>query len=124
GPAAAASGEAKAALRKLVRALPQTFRADAEAAAEATVLDPTGWGGRERHRPAMVERLQAAVIRRRKVSLTYVNGVGARSERLVAPWGLIDKDGIWYLIAGTDRGRRTFRVDRIAEAELTDQTAD
>jgi hypothetical protein len=28
GPAAAVSGEAKAALRKLVRALPQTFRAD------------------------------------------------------------------------------------------------
>src|ERR1700757_108748 len=33
GPAAAVSDEAKAALRKLVRALPQTFRADAEAAA-------------------------------------------------------------------------------------------
>src|SRR6266576_7200824 len=38
GPAAAVSGEAKAALRKLVRALPQTFRADAEAAASATMI--------------------------------------------------------------------------------------
>jgi predicted DNA-binding transcriptional regulator YafY len=44
GPAAAVSGEAKAALRKLVRALPQTFRADAEAAARATMIDPTRWG--------------------------------------------------------------------------------
>src|SRR6187431_1387483 len=33
GPVAAESGEARTALRKLVRALPETFRADAEAAA-------------------------------------------------------------------------------------------
>src|SRR5438034_7184506 len=51
GPAAAAvSAEAKAALRKLVRALPQTLRADAEAAAGATMIDPTRWGERDRRR--------------------------------------------------------------------------
>ncbi|MFD4179765.1 helix-turn-helix transcriptional regulator [Rhodococcus sp. NPDC058514] len=124
GPAAAVSGEAKAALRKLVRALPQTFRAEAEAAASATMIDPTRWGERDRQRPAMVELLQSAVIRRRKVRLTYVNGARERSERLVDPWGLVDKDDVWYLIAGTDRGQRTFRVDRIAEAEPTDQPAE
>jgi predicted DNA-binding transcriptional regulator YafY len=43
GPTATVSGPARAALRKLVRALPQTFRADAEAAAGATVLDSTRW---------------------------------------------------------------------------------
>src|ERR1700738_2061723 len=115
GPAAAVSGEAKAALRKLVRALPQTFRADAEAAASATMIDPTRWGERDRRRPAMVELLQAAVIRRRKVRLTYTNSARERTERLVDPWGLVDKDDIWYLLAGTERGQRTFRVDRIIE---------
>ena len=24
--------------------------------------------------------------------------------RLVDPWGLVDKDDIWYLVAGTDTG--------------------
>src|ERR1700729_3000064 len=43
GPAAV-SDEAKAALRKLVRALPPTFRANAQAAAVATMIDPTRWG--------------------------------------------------------------------------------
>jgi len=124
GPAAAVSGEAKAALRKLVRALPRTFRADAEAAASATMIDPTRWGERDRCRPAMVDMLQAAVIRRRKVRLTYVNSARERSERLVDPWGLIDKDDIWYLIAGTERGQRTFRVDRIAGAEATEEPAE
>ena len=124
GPAAAVSGEAKAALRKLVRALPQTFRADAEAAASATMIDPTRWGERDRRRPEMVDLLQAAVIRRRKVRLTYTNSARQRSERLVDPWGLVDKDDIWYLLAGTERGRRTFRVDRIVHAESTEQPAE
>ena len=123
GPAAAVSGEAKAALRKLVRALPPTFRADAEAAASATVIDPTRWGERDRRRPEIVDLLQAAVIRRRKVRLTYTNSARERSERLVDPWGLVDKDDIWYLLAGTDRGQRTFRIDRIIGAEPTDEAA-
>src|SRR3954470_14656790 len=44
GPSSAATPEVKAALRKLVRALPETFRASAEAAAERVVVDPSTWG--------------------------------------------------------------------------------
>ncbi|MEV8194913.1 YafY family transcriptional regulator [Rhodococcus pyridinivorans] len=124
GPAASVSAEAKTALRKLVRALPQTFRADAEAAAGAVMSDRTGWSGLDRPRPEIVDLLQTAVVRRRKVRFTYTNAVRERSERVVDPWGLVDKDGTWYLIAGTERGQRTFRVDRISEAEPTDDTAE
>ena len=124
GPAASVSDEVRTALRKLVRALPQTFRADAEAAARATMTDPTRWGERDRGRPAVVDLLQTAVVRRRKVRLTYVDGARQRSDRVVDPWGLVDKDEIWYLVAGTDRGQRTFRVDRIHRAEPTDERAE
>ncbi|MHA4853443.1 helix-turn-helix transcriptional regulator [Rhodococcus sp. MSC1_016] len=124
GPAAAVSDEAKAAMRKLVRALPQTFRADAEAAASATMIDSTRWGERDRRRPEMVNLLQDAVIRRRKVRLTYNNSARQQSERLVDPWGLVDKDDTWYLLAGTDKGQRTFRVDRIVASEPTDHPAE
>ncbi|MGO1052784.1 helix-turn-helix transcriptional regulator [Crossiella sp. CA198] len=124
GPAAAVSAEAKAALRKLVRALPSTFRADAEAAASATMIDPARWGERDRHRPAMVDLLQSAVVRRRKVRLSYTSGARERSERLVEPWGLVDKDDIWYLLAGTAKGQRTFRVERIIEATVTEEPAE
>jgi predicted DNA-binding transcriptional regulator YafY len=64
------------------------------------------------------------VIRRRKVRLTYGGRTGTRTERLLDPWGLIDKDDSWYLIAGTEKGQRTFRVDRITEATTTDLPAD
>lgn len=121
GPAAALTPDAKSALRKLVRALPDTFRADAQAAADAVVIDPARWGGHAKPRPPLVDLLQSAVIRRRKVRLTYGGRAGRQTERLLDPWGLVDKDDIWYLIAGTDRGQRTFRVDRIVDASLTDQ---
>jgi predicted DNA-binding transcriptional regulator YafY len=114
---------ARSALRKLVRALPQTFRADAEAAATATMIDPTRWGERDRDRPELVDVLQSAVVGRRKVRLTYAGRTRERTERLVDPWGLVDKDDIWYLVAGTERGQRTFRVDRIVAAEPTEQPA-
>jgi predicted DNA-binding transcriptional regulator YafY len=123
GPAATVSPAARAALRKLVRALPQPFRADAQAAAAATHIDPAGWGERDRTPPALVPVLQATVVRRRKVRLVYAGRSGERTERLVDPWGLVDKDDVWYLVGGTDRGRRTFRVDRVVEAEPTELPA-
>ncbi len=123
GPAAADAPEARAALRKLLGALPATFRADAQAAAAAVIVDPVGWGEHGREPAAMVEVLRAAVVDRRKVRLVYEGRGGTRSERLVDPLGLVDKDGIWYLVAGTPRGRRTFRVDRVVEADVTAEPA-
>jgi predicted DNA-binding transcriptional regulator YafY len=119
GPAAAVAPEAKAALRKLVQALPDTFRKDAEAAASAVVIDPSRWGEHTKDTPDLVKTLQTAVVRRRQVRLGY-----SGRERVVAPWGLVSKDDIWYLIAGTDKGQRTFRVDRITGAEVTDGEGD
>ncbi|MBF6098014.1 YafY family transcriptional regulator [Nocardia cyriacigeorgica] len=124
GPSAGAQPEAKAALRKLVRALPQTFRGEAEAAADAVVIDPSRWGATERALPAEVRTLQRAVVQRNKVRLDYRTRTGERFERLVDPLGLVDKDGIWYLVAGTERGRRTYRVDRIGEMAVTDEPAE
>jgi predicted DNA-binding transcriptional regulator YafY len=122
GPAAAVSDDAKAALRKLVQALPSTFRAEAEVAAGATLIDPARWGEPDRRRPALLDLLQAAVIERRRVRLAYTSGARQRSERLVDPWGLVDKDDVWYLIARTERGQRTFRVDRIENAVPVEAT--
>lgn len=113
----------KSAHRVLVRALPDTFRADAQAAADAVVIDPASWGEPERGRPPLVEQLQDAVVRRRRLRLTYRPRTGEPGHRLVDPLGLVDKDNVWYLIAGTERGRRTYRVDRIDAAEPTGEPA-
>lgn len=124
GPAATVSPTVHSALRKLVHALPDTFRADAVAASDAVLIDTAPWGQRAKTSSPLVGVLQDAVISRRKVSLQYKNRAGEQTQRLVNPWGLIAKDDVWYLIAGTDTGERTFRVDRIIAATSTDAVAD
>jgi len=123
GPAASGSPAVRSALRKLLRALPETFRAQAEAAADAVVVDRAGWGEPERAGDELLATLQDAVVRRRRIDLRYAGRTGAESRRTVDPWGLIDKSDAWYLLAGTDDGRRTFRLDRIVHAAVTDEPA-
>ncbi|MGW4119968.1 helix-turn-helix transcriptional regulator [Nocardia sp. NPDC004711] len=122
GPVATATPATKSALRKLLRALPQPFRTEAEAAAGAIVVDPARWGESDQRPPALVDELQRAVVRRRRIRFAY-DRAGRRTERVVDPWGLVDKDGNWYLVAGTEHGQRTFRVDRIATLAITDEIA-
>jgi predicted DNA-binding transcriptional regulator YafY len=119
GPSSTATPEAKAALRKLVQALPETFRADAEAAASAVVLDPAKWGGTTVPRPPHLDALQRAVVDGVQVRLGYADRQRSQTERVVHPLGLVEKDGVWYLVGSTDRGMRTFRVDRVRAVEPT-----
>ena len=120
GPSAALTPDAKAALRKLVSALPETFRSAAEAAAAAIVLDPATWGARRPAAPPHLDVLQRAVIDGRQVRLAYSDRARVESERTVHPLGLVEKGSVWYLIAGTEAGMRTFRVSRVSSVEVTD----
>ncbi len=120
-----ATPELKAALRKLVRALPEPFRADARAAATAVVVDPNEWGRANPTRPPPehLDALQRAVIEGEQVELGYVARDRASSTRVVHPLGLAAKGTVWYLVADTDAGLRTFRVDRVASVVHTGQPA-
>ena len=109
GPSARVTPEAKSALRKLVRALPEPFRASAEAAATATVLDPAGWGTSSPPLSPHKTDLERALIERVQIRLAYTGEAGAVSERIVHPLGLVAKGGVWYFVADTAAGRRTRR---------------
>lgn len=123
GPAASVDPDAKAALRKLVRALPETFRADAASAAEAVVLDPGDWGRAPTEHPPLLPVLESAVVARRRVRITYAAWNRQPAERVVDPWGLVRKQDRWYLLGAIDGVERTYRVDRILEAAATDEPA-
>ena len=121
GPASAATPSVKAALRKLVHALPEPFREQAEAAAAAMVVDPQRWGSKhtERRAPRFLDELQDAVIEGVQVELGYVDRKGSETERTIHPLGLVAKGPTWYLVANTEAGRRTFRVDRVSSVAPT-----
>jgi predicted DNA-binding transcriptional regulator YafY len=123
GPSSAVTPDAKAALRKLVQALPETFRAEAEKAASAIVLDPARWGATAPPPPPHLDALQQAVVRGRQVRLGYRDRARSITERTVHPLGLVAKGSVWYLVADTDAGMRTFRVWRIQSVEITDEPA-
>ena len=121
GPAASVDPDAKAALRKLVRALPETFRSDAAAAADAIVLDPGEWGRPAADRPAQLAVLEQAIVARRRVRIEYAAWNRDPVERLVDPWGLVRKRERWYLLGAVDGAERTYRVDRMLDAVMTDE---
>ncbi|GAA4677082.1 helix-turn-helix transcriptional regulator [Nocardioides nanhaiensis] len=124
GPAAGGSPATRTVVRKLLRALPAPLREGAEAAGRAVVVDPRRWGGEdELAEPAALGAWREAVLRRRRVRLHYRDARGRVSERAVDPWGVVEKDGTWYLLGGTAAGRRTFRLERVQEIEVTDEQA-
>src|SRR5262249_27443291 len=110
GPSAAVTPDAPAPPPKLGKALPETFRADAEAAASAIVLDAAHWGASAPAPPRHLEELQQAVIDGVQVRLGYTDRRRAETERTVHPLGLVAKGSTWYLVADTDAGLRTFRL--------------
>jgi predicted DNA-binding transcriptional regulator YafY len=121
GPSSAATPEVRAALRKLVRALPEPFRNDAEAASTAVVVDPAGWDRpiAPRRTPPLLDAVQRAVIEGLQVTLGYRARDGAVTTRVIHPLGLAAKGSTWYLVAATDGGLRTFRVDRMSAVAPT-----
>ncbi len=124
GPSAAATPQIKAALRKLMRALPEPLRAEAESAAAAVVLGPTRWDRTSTPPPEHLDVLQRAVVDAVQVRLRYAGRDRPETERVVHPLGLVAKASVWYLVAGTDAGLRTFRLSRVRAVTLTDEPAD
>ena len=122
GPSSSATPELRAALRKLVRALPESFRDEAQAAWSAVVVDQRSWDGPTRTRPAppLLDAVQTAVVEGRQIELDYVARDGTPSTRVVHPLGVAAKGTIWYLVANTEAGLRTFRIDRMRAITVTD----
>jgi predicted DNA-binding transcriptional regulator YafY len=55
-----------------------------------------------------------------QVELGYSDRTGNTSTRLVSPLGLVVKGSVWYLVAWTEAGQRTFRVGRVTSVTPTD----
>ena len=89
--------------------------------APRVVVDAATWG---RTPPPEPEHLGALAAGRRSTGGRWCSatpgGPGPPSSRTVSPLGLVTKSGVWYLVAGTDAGVRTFRVGRVTAVTPTD----
>ena len=89
GPASPpATPQVKAALRKLVRALPEPLRSGAEAASAAMVVDPGGWDDRHHPRPPppLLDVVQRAVVEGEQINLGYVARTGSPAPAWCTRW--------------------------------------
>jgi predicted DNA-binding transcriptional regulator YafY len=124
GPQSASSPVLKAAVRKLVRALPEPMRDEADMLQRLVLVDGRDWNRTTELRgdPPLLDTVQQALVRSRELIIDYVRGDGAASVRSVRPLGLAMKRTVWYLVADTDAGQRTFRLDRMRSADVTETT--
>jgi predicted DNA-binding transcriptional regulator YafY len=107
---------ARSAILKVMRAVPEPFRPAAAATSQRILVDPARWM-RNPDPVGQLGVLQAAVFTGRRLRLRYRSS-GQRSalERVVDPYGLVSKAGVWYLVADQDGEPRLFRVSRVSSA--------
>jgi predicted DNA-binding transcriptional regulator YafY len=60
--------------------------------------------------------LRRAVWDDRRLEIVYEDRARKLTTRVVDAYGLVSKAGVWYAVARTDDGFRSFRVDRIRDA--------
>lgn len=115
---------ADSAARKIAGALPAERRE--EVLALRSSLELIESAGVAAHAAEHLRLLRGAVLRGQRVRLRYrarfgADGPGEVSSRMADPYGLVRVGGAWYLVAHCHlRGdTRHFRLDRIAELELT-----
>lgn len=109
------SGEASPALEAAVSKLSRVVMPDADTSLTVDVLDQS------RH----VGSLRDAAADSKVVHLVYRSvGKEETTERDVEPWSVFTTLGRWYVLGHCRLvdGHRTFRVDRIKEMEVLDET--
>ena len=113
-------GKGERALEKLRGGLSDVQRRAAESVRDRVYIDQRRWFQSD----PSVERLsllRRAVWDDRVIALRYKDREGKLSDRAAEPYGLVAKAGVWYVIARTDAGFRSFRVDRIVEVRVEER---
>jgi len=117
-----------AARRKVFAALPEPLRAQVNAAGAAVLIDPSAWGRPQSDATGApvaddphLARLRRAVLAGVQVVVNYEPPGRPAEDRRLHPHGLVCKRGVWYLVATTAAGLRTYRLSRVRSVDVTDE---
>jgi predicted DNA-binding transcriptional regulator YafY len=107
---------------KLERVMPARLKERVRAVSETTSLDLTR--GESPHDNAALVSLTAAAQARHRVHLSYRAADGKITSRDVDPYGLVYRQGHWYVggMCHLRNGVRFFRLDRVQEVATLDRT--
>ena len=108
---------------KLLAALPAASGAGALRVAERFHLDPVGWYRRPPPPAPHLTEAARAVWEARRVELRYESW-SATVGRKLDPLGLVQKAGAWYLLARSGQSVRTYRLAKVLDLRVLDETFD
>jgi predicted DNA-binding transcriptional regulator YafY len=106
---------AERAFGKLMAAMPGSMRIQAASIRARLHIDPTGWNPSTEDL-SQLPIVQEAIANDSKLTFLYTPPAGETAPRTVDPFGIVCKQNIWYLVARTPAGMRTYRVSRISNA--------
>ena len=113
------SQELKSALLKLTAALPAARRPTEEYVRQRFYLDSAGWQRDEEAVPHL-KTIHQAVWQDRKLHLT-LRVFSVQVQKLVDPYGLVVKAGVWYLVCAAHGHIRVHRISYLVDARLADE---
>jgi predicted DNA-binding transcriptional regulator YafY len=105
---------------KLLATLPSDWQQEAKRISSRFHLDPAGWF-QPGHVHAHLKAVADAVWGERRLSVRYESWTRV-TDRLLEPYGLVLKGGIWYVVAGSDGEVRTFRLSSIKALLALEET--
>jgi predicted DNA-binding transcriptional regulator YafY len=113
--------ELKAAMLKLSASLPDSRRSDEARARQRIHLDASWWFQAEDAVPCL-QVLQQAIWNNRMVQMKFRTTFDRQVEQVVAPYGLVAKANIWYVVYAWEKIVRAVRVSRVLTVETLDET--
>jgi predicted DNA-binding transcriptional regulator YafY len=117
-------GAAERLLMKLQAALPTAHHSTADHIRQRLMIDPTWWW-HDSTTPQFWDNLQRAVYDDRLIDVAYENSNGEVARRILAPYSLICKSSLWYLLAARedspDEALHTYRVTRFHSVNVLDR---
>lgn len=122
---ATATPAIEGALAKIDRVLPEALRERVQSLQETLVLaNASSTRYRSAPESSVVLTLSAATQQEKRVWMRYLSGRAEETERAVDPYGLIFHAGLWYTVGYCHlrQGLRLFRLDRMLQAKLLDET--
>jgi predicted DNA-binding transcriptional regulator YafY len=113
-----------AAQLKLLAALPKDLADRASVTRQRFHLDAPTWFKSGRNEPHLAA-IAAAVWEDQRIEIRYRRSGATETDiRHLDPFGLVLKAGTWYLVARRDGEMRTYRVSRVDDVKVLDESFD
>lgn len=120
---AEAAPAVESAQAKIARVLPDTLKRRVRAIADTVKVDLLPATGTPANNAALIA-LSGAAQAQHRVHMDYASAQGVHTEREFDPYGLAWRGGAWYAVGMCQlrHGLRSFRLDRVGEVKLLDET--